>query len=38
MEDEAAGHPDDEAAVLLRFRQGEREAFEWLVRQCGSLR
>lgn len=33
MEDEAAGHPDDEAAVLIRFRQGEREAFEWLVRQ-----
>jgi RNA polymerase sigma factor (sigma-70 family) len=27
------GHPDDEAAVLLRFRQGERDAFEWLVRQ-----
>jgi RNA polymerase sigma-70 factor (ECF subfamily) len=33
MEDEAAGHPNDEAAVLLRFRQGERDAFEWLVRQ-----
>lgn len=27
------GPPDEEAAMLLRFRQGEREAFEWLVRK-----
>lgn len=30
--DEGAYPADHEAAVLLRFRQGDRDAFEWLVR------
>lgn len=31
--DEATDPKDEEAAVLLRFRQGKRDAFEWLVRR-----